>query len=46
VLPDDANIEFETDDVLARGANLITAMFAGELVLMFASDLKTLAVLE
>ena len=46
LLPNDARIAFDPDEVLARAIALIGVVFEGELVLMFASDLKSLAVPE
>lgn len=45
-LPKDACIEFDPDDVVARGVSLIEVVFEGNPVKMFASDLTNLAVPE
>lgn len=41
-IPEDALLEFDPADALARGAKLVEVVFEGRTVKMFAEDLKTL----
>lgn len=45
-LPGDAVIAFDPDDLLVKSHILIDVLWEGKLILMFASDLKILAVPE
>ena len=45
-LPGDAAIAFDPDDLLVKSHILIDVLWEDKLILMFASDLKSLAVPE